>query len=222
MTLKKTKSVVNVSSAANARNLKADKEMGSSALAYAEKSVTNTLDFFAKVKNEQSQARHYSKFTVDLKKKFDEVERDYPMDGDYFKQITDKWIKSQLEGMPEFLQPAAMQEAATHQASFISKIMNLKWVHDDQNTWNDSERAVEIKMNKLDMAINGITSNPMLENEDAAVTLTKINSLIEQEIGLIIGPYEKTLSYMNKRGYQAFTAAHNDEKIRDILINVEK
>ena len=58
MTLKKTKSVVNVSSAANARNLKADKEMGSSALAYAEKSVTNTLDFFAKVKNEQSQARH--------------------------------------------------------------------------------------------------------------------------------------------------------------------
>ena len=49
MALKKTKSVVNVSSAANARNLKADKEIGSSALAYAEKSVTNTLDFFAKV-----------------------------------------------------------------------------------------------------------------------------------------------------------------------------
>ena len=222
MALKKTKSVVNVSSAANARNLKADKEMGSSALAYAEKSVTNTLDFFAKVKNEQSQAHHYSKFTVDLKKKFDEVENDYPMDGDYFKQITDKWIKSQLEGMPEFLQPAAMQEAATHQASYVSKIMNLKWVHDDQNTWNDSERAVEIKMNKLDMAINGITSNPMLENEDAAVTLTKINSLIEQEIGLIIGPYEKTLLYMNKRGYNNFTAAHNDTRIREILINVEK
>ena len=92
MALKKTKSVVNVSSAANARNLKADKEMGSSALAYAEKSVTNTLDFFAKVKTEQSQAHHYSKFTVDLKKKFDEVERDYPMDGEYFKQITDKLI----------------------------------------------------------------------------------------------------------------------------------
>ncbi len=222
MTLKKTKSVVNVSSAANARNLKADKEIGSSALAYAEKSVTNTLDFFAKVKTEQSQAHHYSKFTVDLKKKFDEVENDYPMDGDYFKKITDKWIKSQLEGMPEFLQPAAMQEAATHQASYVSKIMNLKWVHDDQNTWNDSERAVEIKMNKLDMAINGITSNPMLENEDAAVTLTKVNSLIEQEIGLIIGPYEKTLLYMNKRGYNDFTQAHNDKRIRDILINIEK
>ena len=98
----------------------------------------------------------------------------------------------------------------------------MKWTHDDQNTWNDSERALEIKMNKLDMSINAISSNPMLENEDAAVTLTKINSLIEQEIGLMIGPYEKTLLYMNKRGYQAFTAGHNDERIKNILIDIEK
>ena len=37
MTLKKTTPSVNVSSAANARNLKSDKAFGSSALAYAKK-----------------------------------------------------------------------------------------------------------------------------------------------------------------------------------------
>ena len=40
--------------------------MGNSALAYAEKSVTNTLDFFAKVKSEQAQAHHYLSYPLSL------------------------------------------------------------------------------------------------------------------------------------------------------------
>ena len=222
MTLKKTTPSVNVSSAANARNLKSDKAFGSSALAYAKNDVTNAFDFFAKVKNEQTQALYFSKFTVDLKKKFDEVDRDYPMDSTAFKSITDKWLKTKLEETPTFLQPAMMQEGATHQASYVSKIMNMKWTHDDNETWNTSERALEIKLNKLDMAINSITSNPAIVNEDANVTLTKINSLVEQEIGLMVGPYEKTLSYMKHRGYQQFTSLQNDARIKNILIDVEK
>ena len=64
MALKKTESQINVSSAANARNLKADKSFGNNALAYAEKEVKKTFDFFAQVKNEQAQAHYYSKFYI--------------------------------------------------------------------------------------------------------------------------------------------------------------
>ena len=222
MALKKTESQINVSSAANARNLKADKSFGNNALAYAEKEVKKTFDFFAQVKNEQAQAHYYSKFTVDLKKKFDEVDRDYPMDASSFKSITDKWIKAQLENTPKFLQAAMMQEGAKFQASYISNIMNLKWKHDDNETWNDSERALDIKLNSLDMAINAITSNPAIINEEPNVTLTKINSLVEQEIGLMVGPYEKTLNYMKLRGYENFTSLLNDARLKKVLIEVEK
>ena len=141
MTLKKTTPSVNVSSAANARNLKSDKAFGNHALAYAKNDVTKAFDFFAKVKNEQTQALYFSKFTVDLKKKFDEVDRDYPMDSAAFKSITDKWLKAKLQETPEFLQPAMMQEGSKFQATYVSKIMNMKWTHDDNETWNTAERT---------------------------------------------------------------------------------
>ena len=226
MTLKKTTPSVNVSSAANARNLKSDKSFGNHALAYAKNDVSKTFDFFAKVKNEQTQALYFSAFTVDLKKKFDEVDRDYPMDAAAFKSITDKWLKSKLAETPEFLQPAMMQEGSKFQATYVSKIMNMKWTHDDNETWNTAERALEINLNELDMAINAITTNPAIANpihpENPDVTLTKINSLVEQEIGLMVGPYEKTLSYMQNRGYQQFTSLQNDARIKNILIEIEK
>ena len=221
MALKKTKYFTTVSSAANARTLKSDKDFGYSALRYAETDVTKAFDFFAKVKNKELAAIEMSQLTVDMKKKFDETKRDFPLDSKAFESITSKWINNKVDGSPDFLKPAILDSSKRNQSAYISNITANKWRYDDEKMIATSSEALVDKLENLDMQFTAISDLPH-QLSSWENNIQRINNLVETHLGEMIGPYELSLGVMNERGYNGYSSLENIKKLKEVQKSVEK